>query len=188
MEQNPSSFVRITVPSSQKGARFLAVLGASAQPVMVSVSCFCFSAGRVLLGQVVDHTDSLLDEWFPGLLSTNVHGRGEALLKKWALYSFEDGREWSKILLDDLCSNLDHGALSPRSRTPLLRSVGLLTIQCLYVLKGFLLVDREDPRRTLPISQIAPDLVLSDQPAGTMLESGELGVDLSKRLGGAGAA
>ncbi|XP_046764500.1 leucine-rich repeat serine/threonine-protein kinase 2 isoform X1 [Gallus gallus] len=123
-DNSPDSFLKITAPSCRKGC--------------------------ILLGQVVDHIDSLMEEWFPGLLDIDVCGEGETLLKKWALYSFEDGEEHQKILLDDLLKKAEEGDL---------------------------LVNPEQPRHTIPIAQIAPDLILADLPRNIMLNTDELEFD-----------
>ncbi|KAG8510362.1 LOW QUALITY PROTEIN: Leucine-rich repeat serine/threonine-protein kinase 2, partial [Galemys pyrenaicus] len=112
----PQSCLRVTVPSSRKG--------------------------RILLGQAVDHIDALLEEWFPGLLETDVCGDGETLLKKWALHGFQDGQEPRRVLLDDLAREAEQGDL---------------------------LVSRGQPRLTVPIAQVAPDLTLDDLPGRVLL-------------------
>ncbi|KAJ8788914.1 hypothetical protein J1605_022320 [Eschrichtius robustus] len=121
LDNHPESFLKITVPSCRKGC--------------------------ILLGQVVDHIDSLMEEWFPGLLEIDICGEGETLLKKWALYSFNDGEEHQKILLDNLMKKAEEGDL---------------------------LVNPDQPRLTIPISQIAPDLILADLPRNIMLNNDEL--------------
>ncbi|NXC70111.1 LRRK2 kinase, partial [Anhinga anhinga] len=123
-DNNPDSFLKITAPSCRKGC--------------------------ILLGQVVDHIDSLMEEWFPGLLDIDVCGEGETLLKKWALYSFQDGEEHQKILLDDLVKKAEEGDL---------------------------LVNPDQPRHTIPIAQIAPDLILADLPRNIMLNNDDLEFD-----------
>ncbi|XP_075575896.1 leucine-rich repeat serine/threonine-protein kinase 2 [Pelecanus crispus] len=123
-DNNPDSFLKITAPSCRKGC--------------------------ILLGQVVDHIDSLMEEWFPGLLDIDVCGEGETLLKKWALYSFQDGEEHQKILLDDLLKKAEEGDL---------------------------LVNPDQPTHTIPIAQIAPDLILADLPRNIMLNNDDLEFD-----------
>ncbi|XP_036615467.1 leucine-rich repeat serine/threonine-protein kinase 2 [Trichosurus vulpecula] len=121
LDNSSESFLKITAPSCRKGC--------------------------IILGQVVDHIDSLMEEWFPGLLEIDVCGEGETLLKKWALYSFNDGEAQQKILLDDLMKKTEEGDL---------------------------LINPDQPRLTIPISHIAPDLILADLPRNIMLNNDEL--------------
>ncbi|XP_043824510.1 leucine-rich repeat serine/threonine-protein kinase 2 isoform X2 [Dromiciops gliroides] len=121
LDKSSESFLKITAPSCRKGC--------------------------IILGQVVDHIDSLMEEWFPGLLEIDVCGEGETLLKKWALYSFNDGEEQQKILLDDLMKKTEEGDL---------------------------LINPDQPKLTIPIGHIAPDLILADLPRHIMLNNDEL--------------
>ncbi|XP_067860922.1 leucine-rich repeat serine/threonine-protein kinase 2 isoform X2 [Heptranchias perlo] len=121
LDNKPESILKITVP--------------------------CCRKGFVLLGQIVDHIDSLLEEWFPGLLETDVSGEGGTLLKKYAMYSFEDDQECQQILLDDLLDIAEEGDF---------------------------LTCPTDRSTKISISQVAPDLVLFDLPRNIMLDVNQL--------------
>ncbi|XP_078091527.1 leucine-rich repeat serine/threonine-protein kinase 2 isoform X2 [Mustelus asterias] len=107
----------------------------------------CCRKGFILLGQIVDHIDSLMEEWFPGLLETDISGEGGTLLKKYATYSFDDGQECQQILLDDL---LD------------------------IAKEGDFLTCHTDRSNKISISRVAPDLVLVDLPRNIMLDVNHL--------------
>ncbi|XP_078275992.1 leucine-rich repeat serine/threonine-protein kinase 2 isoform X1 [Rhinoraja longicauda] len=126
LNNKPESVLKITVPCSRKG--------------------------YILLGQIVDHIDSLLEEWFPGLLETDINGDGGSLLKKYAMYSFENGQEWQQILLDDLLDVAEKD--------------DFLTCPC-------------DRSNKILISQIAPDLVLVDLPQNIVLDVSQLELEQS---------
>uniref|UniRef100_UPI00398F3D60 leucine-rich repeat serine/threonine-protein kinase 2 isoform X2 n=1 Tax=Pristiophorus japonicus TaxID=55135 RepID=UPI00398F3D60 len=121
LDNKPESILKITVP--------------------------CCRKGFVLLGQIVDHIDSLLEEWFPGLLETDINGEGGTLLKKYAMYSFEDDQECQQILLDDLLDVAEE--------------------------EDFLTCPT-DRSNKISISRVAPDLVLVDLPNKIMLDVNHL--------------
>ncbi|XP_072327748.1 leucine-rich repeat serine/threonine-protein kinase 2 isoform X1 [Scyliorhinus torazame] len=121
LDNKPQSILKITVP--------------------------CCRKGFILLGQIVDHIDSLLEEWFPGLLETDISGEGGTLLKKYALYSFEDDQECQQILLDDLLDIAEEGDF---------------------------LTCPTDRSNKISISRVAPDLVLVDLPRNIMLDINHL--------------
>ncbi|XP_048410179.1 leucine-rich repeat serine/threonine-protein kinase 2 isoform X2 [Stegostoma tigrinum] len=110
---------------------------------VLKITVPCCRKGFILMGQIVDHIDSLLEEWFPGLLETDIIGEGGTLLKKYALYSFEDDQECQQILLDDL---LD------------------------IAKEGDFLTCPTDRSNKVSISRVAPDLVLVDLPRHIMLD------------------
>ncbi|XP_043569546.1 leucine-rich repeat serine/threonine-protein kinase 2 [Chiloscyllium plagiosum] len=120
---------------------------------VVKITVPCCRKGFILMGQIVDHIDSLLEEWFPGLLETDIIGEGGTLLKKYALYSFEDDQECQQILLDDL---LD------------------------IAKEGDFLTCPTDRSNKVSISRVAPDLVLVDLPRHIMLDVNHLELEQTR--------
>ncbi|XP_069766124.1 leucine-rich repeat serine/threonine-protein kinase 2 isoform X2 [Narcine bancroftii] len=119
---------------------------------ILKITVPCSKKGYILLGQIVDHIDSLLEEWYPSLLETDVNGEGGTLLKKYAMYSFENGQECHQILLDDLLEAAE--------------TEDFLTCPT-------------DRSNKISISQIAPDLVLVDIPQNVVLDINQLELEQS---------
>ncbi len=159
--------------------------------VLITSPALC--VGRVLFGQVVDHIDSLLEEWFPGLLTTDVRALERHCLRNGLCTASvmtklpEDPA--GRSTLQHQCRSLSI-LLTFRNTAPLMITLCIKMVQNLWCTDWLLVCKMvcwwtQRTQLYSALSQISPDLVLSDQPSSTILDPEQLEMELSMeyRLG-----
>jgi leucine-rich repeat kinase 1 len=151
----------------------------------VDITVWSFNGDFSAMGYVVDHLDSLIDEWFPGLNDLDVEG--EWLVQRQVLW---------KVPGELLQSRAGHKSRSRREQWSLFpdgEQEELVMFQvdacAAEALIGDTIVCRDCNVR-VPLRHLVPDLLLTDLPADLQVDQSQLEYnprDPATRLGRGGA-